>query len=388
MRPVYETQKAMGAVFGLNFGWEHPLYYGAEVGAQDQTYGFTRQPWWDVVGAECRILRENAGIIDISNFAKYRCKGAGAEDWLNAVFANTMPREVGRSCLTPLIGKRGGIAGDFTVTRLAQDEFWIIGSGMAERYHQRFFKDVPFPDGMDFESVTNAMCGFNVAGPKSREMLQRLTHTSLATADFPFMRSKWIELGGVRCLALRVSFTGDLGWELHCAAADQPALYAALLEAGKDLGAGPVGSRALMSLRIEKGYGSWGREYSPEYWPQEVGLAGLCKTAKPFLNRDAVVETMAQPAREELVVLALDGAQTDASNADATGGEPIFKNGIGIGRVTSGAYGYSVGMSLALGFVKGVKVGDVVDVMVLGVPHQATVLPQAPFDPSGVRLRS
>ena len=388
VRPVYDTQKSMGAVFGLNYGWEHPLYYGDEIGAEDQTHGFTRQPWWDVVGAECKMLRENAGIIDISNFAKYLCKGAGAEAWLNAVFANNMPREIGRSCLTPLIGKRGGIAGDFTVTRLGEDEFWIIGSGMAERYHKRFFKEVPLPDGTTFESRTDTMCGFNVAGPKSRDMLQRLTNTSLATADFPFMRSKWIELGGVRCLALRVSFTGDLGWELHCEEGDQAALYAALIAAGKDVGAGPVGSRALMSLRVEKGYGSWGREYSPEYYPQEVGLGRLCKLDKPFLNREAVTETMATPAREELVLLALDGKQTDASNADATGGEPIFKDGVGIGRVTSGAYGYSVGLSLALGFVQGVKAGEVVDVMVLGVAHKATVLAEPPFDSKGARLRA
>ncbi|MEH6739137.1 MAG: FAD-dependent oxidoreductase [Sulfitobacter sp.] len=388
VRPIYDTQRDMGAVFGLNYGWEHPLYFGDTVGAEDQTHGFTRQPWWDVVGRECKMLRENAGIIDISNFAKYICKGPDAESWLNALFANNMPREVGRSCLTPLIGKRGGIAGDFTVTRLAEDEFWVIGSGMAERYHQRFFKEVPLPAGTTFESRTNDMCGFNVAGPKSREMLQRLTNTSLATPDFPFMRSKWIELGGVRCLALRVSFTGDLGWELHCAQGDQPALFAALIAAGKDVGAGPVGSRALMSLRVEKGYGSWGREYSPEYWPQEVGLARLCKLDKSFLNRDAVAGTMENPAREELVLLELDASQTDASNADATGGEPIFKDGVGIGRVTSGAYGYSVGMSLALGFVKGVAAGDTVDVMVLGVAHKATVLAEPPFDPKGQRLRA
>jgi dimethylglycine dehydrogenase len=388
VRPIYDTQRDMGAVFGLNYGWEHPLYFGDTVGAEDQTHGFTRQPWWDVVGRECKMLRENAGIIDISNFAKYICKGPDAESWLNAVFANNMPREVGRSCLTPLIGKRGGIAGDFTVTRLAEDEFWIIGSGMAERYHQRFFKEVPLPTGTTFESRTNDMCGFNVAGPKSREMLQRLTNTSLDTSDFPFMRSKWIELGGVRCLALRVSFTGDLGWELHCAQDDQPALFAALIAAGKDVGAGPVGSRALMSLRVEKGYGSWGREYSPEYWPQEVGLARLCKLDKQFLNRDAVAGTMEKTAREELVLLELDAGQTDASNADATGGEPIFKDGVGIGRVTSGAHGYSVGMSLALGYVKGVAAGDTVDVMVLGVAHKAIVLAEPPFDPKGQRLRA
>ncbi|UWR20906.1 FAD-dependent oxidoreductase [Sulfitobacter sp. S190] len=386
-RPVYAAQRARGAVFGLNYGWEHPLYYADRVGEQDKTEGFTRQDWWPVVGAEARMLRRAAGIIDISNFAKYRCKGPGAEAWLNGLFANTMPREVGRSCLTPLIGKRGGIAGDFTVTRTAEDTFWIIGSGMAERYHQRFFRSLPLPQDTVFESMTGAYCGFNVAGPKARDLLKPLTDTSLATADFGFTRARWITVAGIECLALRVSFTGDLGWELHCAQSDQLALWDALLAAGEGIGAGPVGSRALMSLRVEKGYGSWGREYSPEYWPQEVGLERLCKTDKPFLNRDAAVETMARPSRERLVVLALDKAQTDASQADATGGEPIFRDGVGVGRTTSGAYGYWVDMSLALGFVRDVEAGEVVEVMVLGRAHKATVLAVPPFDPEGTRLR-
>ncbi len=386
VRPIYEMQRDMGAVFGLNAGWEHPLWYAETPGTAD-TNGFTRQNWWGPVGEECKMLRDRAGIIDISNFAKYRCKGPDAADWLNAVFANTMPKTVGRSCLTPLISKRGGIAGDFTVTRVAEDEFWVIGSGLAERYHKRFFKQVPLPAGTTWESQTEAMCGFNVAGPKSREMLQRMTNASLATADFPFMRSAFIELGGVEVLALRVSFTGDLGWELHCKTEDQAQLYAALLEAGKELGAGPVGSRALMSLRVEKGYGSWSREYSPEYYPQEVGLDRLCKTQKDFLSKQAALEVMAKPAREQLVLLQLDEAAVTASNADATGGEPIFKDGKGIGRVTSGAYGYTVGMSLALGFVKDAGPGDEVEIMVLGQPHPAKILPAPPFDADGGILR-
>ncbi|WP_299605984.1 FAD-dependent oxidoreductase [uncultured Tateyamaria sp.] len=383
-RPVYEMQRDMKAKMGLNYGWEHPLYFGDV----EDTAGFTRQPWWDVVGAEARMLRDRVGIIDISNFAKYVCKGPDAEDWLNAVFANRMPKAVGRSCLTPLIGKRGGIAGDFTVTRLAEEEFWIIGSGMAERYHQRFFKEIPLPLGTTFESCTDAMCGFNVAGPDSRALLQRLTNTSLGTDAFPFMRSQWIEVAGVKTLALRVSFTGDLGWELHCRAEDQIRLYTALIDAGADMGVGPVGSRALTSLRIEKGYGSWGREYSPEYWPQEVGLDSLVKMDKDFLNKAAVEKTIAEPSRESLVLLHLDEANVRASGADATGGEPIFQDGVGIGRVTSGAYGYSVGMSLALGFVSGAKPGDLVDVMVLGRSHRAKILEKPPFDPDGTRLRS
>jgi dimethylglycine dehydrogenase len=386
-RPIYEMQKEMGAVFGLNYGWEHPQWFSDTPGAED-TNGFTRQNWWGPVGEECKMLRQRAGIIDISNFAKYCCKGPGASDWLNSVFANNMPKGIGRSCLTPLISVRGGIAGDATVTRVAEDEFWIVSSGMAERYHKRFFDAVPLPDGTTFTSHTEAMCGFNVAGPKSRDMLQRLTNASLATADFPFMRSARIELAGVKCLALRVSFTGDLGWELHCATEDQLRLYQALIEVGKEFGAGPVGGRALMSMRVEKGYGSWSREYSPEYFPHEVGFEGLCKMDKDFLNKAATAEAMSKPTRENLVLIHINEEAVNASNADATGGEPIFKDGKGIGRVTSGTYGYSVGMSLALGFVKDAVPGDEVEVMVLGKPHKATILHQPPFDPKGAKLRA
>ena len=332
------------------------------------------------------MLRDAAGIIDISNFAKYRVRGQGASDWLNAIFANNMPKAVGRSCLTPLIGARGGLAGDFTVTKLDDEDFLIIGSGMAERYHKRFFTAVERPKTVMFASQTEAMCGFNVAGPKSRDLLQRLTNASLATEDFPFMRSQKITRAGVDLVALRVSFTGDLGWELHCRTEDQETLYAALLDAGTDFGAGPVGSRALMSLRVEKGYGSWSREYSPEWWPQESGLAGLIKLDKEFLNKAAYAALKDKAPRETLQVIEV--LETPMS-ADATGGEPIFKpDGTPVGRVTSGAYGYTVGKSLALGYISNSIAGDEVDVLILGVPHRGIILAQPPFDPSGEKLRA
>ena len=383
-RPVYEMQKDLGGVFGLNYGWEHPAWFADTPGTKD-TNGFTRQNWWGPVGDECRMLRDHAGIIDISNFAKYSVRGAGASDWLDAIFANKMPRAVGRSCLTPLIGVNGGIAGDFTVTKLGEEDFLIIGSGAAERYHQRFFNAVERPETVAFESQTQAMCGFNVAGPKSRDLLARLTNADLSTEAFPFMRSARITLAGIDLVALRVSFTGDLGWELHCRTEDQVALYTALLDAGRELGAGPVGSRALMSLRIEKGYGSWSREYSPEYWPQEVGFERLCKLDKDFLNKDAYVALKDNPAREMLSIIEV----LDVTDADATGGEPIFlPDGTPVGRVTSGTYGYTVEKSLALGFLKGVEQGAEVDVMILGKPHRGIVLAEPPFDPAGARLRA
>jgi len=385
-RPIYEKQKALGAVFGLNYGWEHPLWFAGEGNEVEETYGFERQNCFDYVAKECNTLRETAGLLDISNFAKYELKGAGSGDWLDRVVANKVPRITGRSCLAPLLGVRGGIAGDFTVTQLAEDHYMLIGSGMAERYHKRFFDAVPKPEGVTFESKTKAMVGFNLAGPKSRDILQTLTDTDLSNETFPFMRSQQIQIAGIDVLALRVSFTGDLGWEMHTDEANQVALYDALLAAGTPHGMTPIGGRSLLSLRIEKGYGSWGREYSPEYWPQEVGLDRLIKLDKPeFLGREAYVAIKDEAPRWELISL-----EIEVENADASGGEPIFTtDGEPCGQVSSGAYGHSVDASLALGFIKAPFLDgrSEYDVMILGKPHRARLLSESKFDPAGVRLR-
>ena len=383
-RPVYSTQKELGAVFGLNYGWEHPLWFSNDLNTED-TNGFTRQNWHEPVGIECNMLRNSVGVIDISNFAKYLISGSGSEEWLNSIFANRMPKTIGRSCLTPLIGKRGGIAGDFTVTHLDENKFLLIGSGMAERYHSRYFKSVPLPESVSFESITEKMCGFNVAGPKSREMLSRLSNADFSTGSFPFMTAKRINLLGLSVIAVRVSFTGDLGWELYCETADQVELYEGLLAIAKEFKGGPIGSRALMSLRIEKGYGSWSREYSPEYWPQEVGLSKLIKLDKNFLNKEAYIKIKDKEPRETLRIVEV----MDAKNADATGGEPIFSiDGTPIGRVTSGSYCAGVGKSLALVFIKSSIKDKEMHVMILGKPHLAKLLNEPPFDPKGLKLRS
>ncbi|MFT7576362.1 MAG: dimethylglycine dehydrogenase [Alphaproteobacteria bacterium] len=385
-RPAYERQKEMGAVFGLSYGWEHPLWFAGKGTEPVDEYGFERQSWFGPVGDECQALRNHVGIIDVSNFAKYEIQGAGAAAWLDSVVANHVPKEVGKSCLAPLLGLRGGIAGDFTITKRGDDHFMMFGSGMAERYHKRFFDHVPRPDSVSFVSRTDELAGFNVAGPKSRELLERLTNADLSSDAFPFFRSRDITIAGIKALALRVSFTGDLGWEIYSPASDQLALYDALLEAGAELGARPVGSRSLLSLRVEKGYGSWGREYSPEYWPQEVGLERFVKVEKPtFIGRDAYLELKAKPAREKLVTL-----EIEVTNADAVGGEPIFTtDGEAAGRITSGAYGHHVGKSLGLAMIKTecLAVSDSFDVAILGLPHRAHVLKEPPFDPKGQRLR-
>jgi len=383
-RPAYDRQSEMGAVFGLNSGWEHPLWFAAAGEPREETAGFDRQNWFEPVGREVRMLRDKAGIIDISNFARTRIKGPGAKDWLDALLANRVPSVQGRTCLAPLIGKRGGVAGDFTVTCLAPDDYFMVSSGMAERYHHRFFNAVPLPDATTWASQTDGMAGFNIAGPLARTLLQGLTNADLSNEAFPFLRSQQIRLAGVDCIAIRVSFTGDLGWELHCDTADQLRLYDALIAAGEALGAGPVGGRALGALRIEKGYGSWGREYSPEYWPQESGLAGLIKEDKNFLNKDAYLAIADTPPREVLRCL-----EIDATTADASGTEPVFDlEGKPAGTIRSGAYGYHVGASLALAYLRpDIKPGTELDVMILGTPHRARVLAQPAFDPEGKRLR-
>ncbi len=385
-RPAYERQKGLGAVFGLSYGWEHPLWFAGDGGEPVDTYGYERQAWFAPVREECLALRNDVGIIDVSNFAKYEIKGAGAADWLDSVIANRVPAVTGRACLTPLLSFKGGIAGDFTLTKLDDDHFMMFGSGIAERYHKRFFDHVPRPAGVSFQSRTDAMAGFNVAGPKARVLLERLTNADLSNDAFPFFRSRRITVAGIDVVALRVSFSGDLGWELYAPQARQLELLDALLEVGREFGARPVGSRSLLSLRIEKGYGSWSREYSPEYWPHEVDLERLVKVEKPaFIGREAYLALKDKPARERLVML-----EIDVENADAVGGEPVFtKDGRAAGRITSGAYGHYVDKSLGLAMISRELLATETefDVAVIGQPHRARVLDRPPFDPDGERQR-
>ncbi len=386
-RPAYARQQELGAVFGLSYGYEHPLWYAPEGVEPVETYGFERQNCFEPVARECRALRDAAGIIDISNFAKYRIRGAGAHAYLERLVANRVPTESGRSCLTPLLGLRGGIAGDFTITKLADEDFLMIGSGIAERYHRRFFALPERAASARFESFSETWAGFNVAGPKARALLSGLTDADLSSEAFPFMRNRRIEVAGIDAVALRVSFSGDLGWEIYVPVERQLELLDALLAAGAAHGARLVGSRALLSLRVEKGYGSWGREYSPEYWPQEVGLDRLIKLDKgEFIGREAYLAIKDQPPREKLSIVRLD---TD--DADAVGGEPVFlTDGTPVGRVSSGAWGHGVGASIALCFIKAAHAapGTRVDVAILGQPHAGVVLEHPPFDPGGSRLRS
>ena len=389
-RPVYELQKSLGGVFGLSYGWEHPHWYAPEGTQQEDEFSFERPRWFDVMGQEVRALRSSVGVVDTSNFAKYMVTGKNAIQWLDRIVANYVPSRDGRTCLTPLLSLRGGMAGDFTVARLAEDRLFMIGSGIAEDYHLRIFEQFLPVDGVEFRCITDDMAGVNIAGPNARRVVEKLTGRDFSNETHRFMGNSIIEIDGYEAIVLRVSFTGDLGFEIYVDESNHLSLYQAILSAGAEFGIRPVGSRALGSMRIEKGYGSWSREYSPEWYPTESGLAALVKTDKPeFLGRDAYMKIKDLPPRQLLCNFTIESAP-GSEGADAWGGEAILKEGKYVGRITSGSYSFTYNTSVALGYVDAsvVEPGQEYEVAILGIPHRAKLLAEPLFDPRGEKLRA
>ena len=383
--PIYDRQKAMGAVFGPVFGTERPLWFAPKGTEAKDVLSFRRSNWFAAVGEEARGLRAGVGLVDIASFAKYEVEGPGAAAFLDRVLANRLPSKPGRMCLAPMLNPEGGIVGDFTVTRLAADRFYLIASGAAERYHLRRFADRMPPTGVSLRAVTASRGAFAVAGPNARALLARLTAADLSNAAFPFLTACEIDLGPTRALVLRVAYTGDLGYEIHFPIQYQLALFEALREAGADLGLTLVGSRAMDSLRLEKSYGRWGAEYTADTTPYESGLDRYVRLDKgDFIGRDALVRHQNEGPRYVLVTLIVG-----AGDADCVGSEPVWHNGDVVGAVSSGGFGHSVGRSIALAYVKPGcerEPGDFA-VEILGEKRPAGLVQGGLFDPAGARLR-
>jgi len=386
VRPVYEKQKALGAVFGSSFGWEYPLWYAVGGMPQEDHFSFKRPRYFETVGAECRALRNGVGLLDVSHFAKYEIAGPGAAAWLDRILANRLPKGPGQTVLSPMLNEKGGVIGDFTLTRLGDDRFFMVGSGVAERYHWRWFNRFLPEPGMEIVSKTAALTGFNLAGPKAREVLASLTDEDVSDAAFAFLSCRDLTLGGLAARVVRISFSGECGYEIYIPEADQGALFELLLEKGAEQGIRPAGARALNSLRLEKGYGSWGREYSPEYSPYESGLGWAVKLDKgDFVGRRAAERLKQQAPRYRLTCFAVE-----AQDADAVGGEPVLLDGQVVGQVSSAAYGHCLGRSLALAYLRVEKTAGIdagYSIEILGEPRPAERLAEAPYDPKGVRLR-
>jgi dimethylglycine dehydrogenase len=383
--PIYERLQAKHAVFGDYCGLEHSLWFAPSAAEANEVVTFHRSNAHAHVGAECRAVRESVGLLEISNYGKFDVTGAGAEEWLSHVMANRVPK-VGRIALTPMLNERGRLIGDFTMARIAEDRVFLVCTYAAEDYYRRWFERHAPPPGVSVRPCAMQYVGLSVAGPRSRALLQSLTHADLSTAAFPFLSFRRMDVGMIPALVGRISFTGDLGYEIWVTSEYQRALYDLLVGAGAGYDLKLFGGRALNAMRLEKSFGTWAREYRPIYGPYEAGLGRFVDVKKDsFVGRAAALEEKESGGKLRLVTFTVD-----AGDADASGDEPIWHDDRVIGWVTSGGYGHGVQRSLALGYVpkEYAELTGGFEIEILGERRKATRQAAAVFDPDGSRMRS
>jgi dimethylglycine dehydrogenase len=381
--PVHDELAKEGAVFGAYYGMETPLWY-AKAPGDVETVTFRRSNAHALVGEECQAVRSRVGLMEASTYGRYDVSGPDAASFLRRVLANKLPEE-GRIVLSPMLNEKGKLVGDFTVGNLGRGCFFIVGSGAAEAYHLRWFERQRGKDQVQVEPITDRQVGFALAGPRSRELLSRVVREDVSNTAFPFLSLRRMDIGMVPARVGRISFTGELGYEIWCGMRWQRALMQTLREAGKDFGLKLFGGRALGSLRLEKGFGSWAREYRPIYGPEEAGLGRFVrKDGSEFIGRAAAEAALERGAERKLVLM-----WVETRDADAIGDEPIWHAGKVVGWVTSGAYGHTVKMSLALGYVPAGIAAEKsgFEVEILGERFAAKILPTPPVDAKGERMR-
>ncbi|MBD9557243.1 FAD-dependent oxidoreductase [Ensifer sp. ENS03] len=383
--PIYDRLKAAGAVFGASYGLETPLWFAPE-GVKD-AFSWRRSTDFETVGAETRAVREGVGLMETSGFAKYAITGKGAEAWLDRMLACRIP-EVGRMALAPMLKEDGKLIGDFTLAKLGEGDFLLVGSGIAEDYHMRWFEaHLPADGSVTLKALKLELVGLSIAGPKARDVLESLTHLDVSDADFPFMDIRRMDLGMAPALVGRVSYTGDLGYEIWMKPEYQRYLFELLMEKGAASGIRLFGLRALNALRVEKSFGSWAREYRPLYGPVEAGLGRFVATGKDadFIGKAAAVKEKADGGAMRLRTFVLD-----ARDADVIGDEPIYLDGVVRGWVTSGGYAHASGVSVAMGYVPK-EIADRSDgwsIELLGEILPARLQPHPLFDSNGQRMRA
>ncbi|MEO1191509.1 MAG: FAD-dependent oxidoreductase [Pseudomonadota bacterium] len=384
---IYDRLAAAGAVFGTTYGLEHALWYSPKGPGDLEEPAYRRSNAFEPVGEEARAVRESVGLIEIATYAKYAVEGPGSHAFLDRLMAGRLPKP-GRIALTPMLSPKGRIIGDFTIACLAENSYRIIGSGAAEQYHLRWFhKHLP-GEGVSLESLCTRLNGLAISGPKARELLSRLVTQDLSNEAFPFLSVAEMDVGLVPALVARISFTGELGYEIYVAPEYQLRLYLALLEAGKDLGLTHFGGRALNSLRLEKSFGSWLREYTPDYNPFEAAMGRFVHLGNDkgdYIGRAAIAPLKGKPLEQKLVTFAVE-----TQDIDALGDEPVWYDDKIVGITTSGGYGHTVGTSIAMAYVPEelVSEGALFEVEILGERYPGKLSTQALHDPKGERLRS
>ena len=384
--PIHDRLKDTNAVFGAAYGLEHALWFAPEGTEPAEEVTFRRSNAFGPVANECRAVREAVGLIEISTFAKYEVTGPNAEGWLSRVLANRMPRQ-GRMLLSPMLNHAGRLIGDFTVAKASPERFYIFGSGIAEEYHLRWFEAHLPGSGISLRSLAAEWSGVSIAGPNARELLSRITEEDVSRQAFPFLAFREMCAGGVRAKVARITFTGDLGFEIWVRTDFQRTLYDAVVEAGADLGLRHFGARALNSLRLEKSFGTWAREFRPIYGPFEARLDRFVDLEKnDFIGRDGAMKERHEGPKRRLVTLVVDD-----DGVDVMGDEPVWRNGEVIGWVTSGGYAHHANKSVALAYVPAVNANvteaGAFEVEILGNRRPATLAPAPLFDPAGARMR-
>ncbi|WP_456389145.1 GcvT family protein [Profundibacter sp.] len=381
---MYDIFDGMNAVWGQQNGLEVVNYFALDGEARYEVPSFRRSNAWDATALEVRAVREAVGINEVQNFGKYLVRGAAARAWLDRIMAGRIP-QVGRLSLTPMLAPSGRLIGDFTVSCLAKDEFQLTGSYGAQEYHHRWFLQ-HLEDGVSVENISDTRTGFQIAGPNARKLLERVTRANVSAEAFKFLDVKRMSVGLVDCIVQRVSYTGDLGFEIYTSHMGQRALWNALWEAGRDLSLRPFGMRAMMSLRLDKFFGAWLREYSPDYTAAETGLDRFIAFRKDadFIGRAAAEAERATPPARQLCAF-----EVAANDADVIGYEPVSVGGKVVGYCTSGGYSHFAGKSIALALIprQMVQEGLKAEIEILGEMRGATLLTTPLFDADGGRMR-
>jgi len=388
--PVYDKIKAMGGVFGQRYGWERANWFAPAGVEPKDVWSFRRSNYFTHVGNEVRLMREKVGVIDLTPFTKYEVTGANAEAWLDHLVANKVPTKIGRIALCHALTKRGGIRTEFTITKLAENRFYVVSAGAAEHYDSDYLLKMQPTDGsVSVRNITTSRGCFVVAGPRSRELLTKLIDVPLDNTAFPWLTTQIVEVGlATDVFALRVNFVGALGWELHFPIEYAHHIFDALFKAGAEFGIGMVGMRAMESLRMEKSYRMWGSDLTRDYTPFEASLDRFVRMNKgAFIGREALEQQLAAGVPHRFITVEVHGV----TDADPLGNEPLFNSaGVMIGRATSGYYGHTLGKSLAIGYVQPeyATVGTALEIQILGERKKATVLVDSPFDPENKELRA
>ncbi len=391
--PLYDRLRANRACFGSRFGWERANWFAAEGTEARMQYAWGRQNWFEATGAECRAAREDVVVFDQTSFAKFLLQGRDAEAALQRLCANDVARPEGRIVYTTMLNPKGGIESDLTVTRIAEDAFLIVtGAAQAVRDADWIRRRLPEDGHAVLSDVTSLLSVLSVMGPKARTLLERLGDDDLTDAGFPFASSRMISLGPAIVRATRISFVGELGWELYCPVEMAAGLYDALVEAGGDLGLRDAGYYALESLRAEKGYRAWGHDLTPDDTPLEAGLgfAVALERGGDFIGREALLRQREAGLEKRMVVFTLDD-----STAVAWHDEPLYRDGELVGHVSSADHGHALGRAVAFAYVHGPRGMDAdfiraghYEIDIAGERFAASPHLRPPYDPKGEKMKA